>query len=503
MSCSLKGESTMTQHKQLLAFDFGASSGRAMLGRFDGERIDLEEVHRFPNDPVQVGATLYWDVLRLFHEVKQGLIKAKGCGKIDSFGIDTWGVDFGLLDREGRLLENPVHYRDTRTQGVMDQVFQVIPKDILYQRTGTQFLHFNTLYQLYALRQKRPELLERASGLLLMPDLFLYLLTGQRQAEFTIASTGQMVNPYTGDWDLDLLKKLDLPVGLLSPIVHPGQIVGALSAPICAELGLEPIPAVAVTSHDTASAVVAVPAVQDDFVYISSGTWSLMGIESPVPLITDQTYAYNFTNEGGFNRTTRFLKNIMGLWLIQESRRQWNREGANVSYADLEREALDCRPFRSLIDPDADVLGFPGDMPERIRQLCRETDQPVPEKRGEVVRCIYESLALKYRVTKDQIESVTGRQYPTLHVVGGGTKDGLLSQFTANATGSQVVAGPIEATALGNMAVQLLAQGVLKDLAEARRVIARSFALKQYQPADQPAWQDALTQYRRIYPSLK
>ncbi|MCK9251849.1 MAG: rhamnulokinase [Eubacteriales bacterium] len=493
----------MTPSKQLLAFDFGASSGRAMLGRFDGERIDLEEIHRFPNDPVQVGDTLHWDVLRLFHEIKQGLIKAKGFGPIDSFGIDTWGVDFGLLDRDGRLLENPVHYRDTRTQGVMDQVFQVIPKDILYQRTGTQFLHFNTLYQLFALSRKRPELLERAGGMLLMPDLFLYLLTGRRQAEFTIASTGQMVNPYTGDWDRDLIEKLDLPVGLLSPIVHPGQIVGSLSGQICAELGVDPIPAVAVTSHDTASAVVAVPAAQDDFVYISSGTWSLMGIESPVPLITDQTYAFNFTNEGGYNRTTRFLKNIMGLWLIQESRRQWNREGANVSYADLEREALDCKPFGSLIDPDADVLGFPGDMPERIRALCRETGQAVPEKRGEVVRCIYESLALKYRVTKDQIESVTGRRYPTLHVVGGGTKDGLLSQFTANATGSQVVAGPIEATALGNMAVQLLAQGVLKNLAEARQVIARSFALKKYQPEDQAAWQDALKRYRAIYPTLK
>ncbi|MDW7655628.1 MAG: rhamnulokinase family protein [Bacillota bacterium] len=493
----------MSLKKQLLAFDFGASSGRAMLGRFDGDRIDLEEIHRFPNDPVQVGDTLYWDVLRLFHEIKQGLIKSKTCGQIDSIGIDTWGVDFGLLDKDGRILENPVHYRDTRTAGIMDEVFREIPRSELYQRTGTQFMHFNTLYQLYALKLKRPELLQRADCLLLMPDLFLYLLTGRRQAEFTIASTGQMVNPWTGDWDRALIERLGLPMNLLCPIVHPGRMTDTLSQQICEELGIDPIPTVAVTSHDTASAVVAVPAVQDDFVYISSGTWSLMGIESPKPLIDDQTYGFNFTNEGGFNRTTRFLKNIMGLWLIQESRRQWIREGATVSYADLEREALDCEPFRCLIDPDEESLGFPGDMPQRIRSLCRETGQPVPEKRGEVVRCIYESLALKYRVTKDQIETVTGKRFPALHVVGGGTKDGLLSQFTANATGSRVIAGPIEATALGNMAVQLLAQGALKDLPDARRVIANSFDLKHYQPADQAVWAQALTQYRGIYPQLK
>jgi rhamnulokinase len=492
----------MTPTKQLLAFDFGASSGRAMLGRFDGRRIELEEVHRFSNDPVQVNETLFWDVLRLFHEVKQGLIKTKG-ENIDSIGIDTWGVDFGLFDENGCLLENPIHYRDKHTLGVMDDVFKRIPKRDLYQRTGTQFLHFNTLYQLYAIKQKRPELLERAHRLLLMPDLFLYWLTGRKQAEFTMASTGQMVNPYTGDWDYDLLEQLDLPVHILCPMVHPGVMTDPLSDKIRAELGVDPIPTVAVTSHDTASAVVAVPAVTDDFVYISSGTWSLMGIESQKPLINDQTFSFNFTNEGGYNRTTRFLKNIMGLWLIQESRRQWIREGASVSYADLEREALACKPFQSLIDPDEDVLGHPGDMPERIRELCRKTGQPVPKTRGEVVRCIYESLALKYRVTKDQIESVTGRKYPDLHVVGGGTKDGLLSQFTANATGSRVIAGPIEATALGNMAVQLLAQKAISDLSKAREVMAQSFNLKYYQPEQEDEWQKAMEQYRRIYPSLK
>jgi sugar (pentulose or hexulose) kinase len=385
----------------------------------------------------------------------------------------------------------------------MEEVFQIIPKHELYQRTGTQFLHFNTLYQLYSLKRQRPDLLQRADCLLLMPDLFLYLLTGRRQAEFTIASTGQMVNPYTTNWDEELLDRLDLPRQLLCPIVHPGQPAAPLAAGICAELGLEPIPVMVAASHDTASAVVAVPATEDDFIYISSGTWSLMGIESPRPLINDQTFSFNFTNEGGYNKTTRFLKNIMGLWLIQESRRQWMREGATVSYADLEKEALSCTPFASLIDPDEEELGFPGDMPARIRQLCEKTGQPVPQTRGEVVRCIYESLALKYQVTKEQIEQVTGKKYPYLHVVGGGTKDGLLSQFTANATGSRVIAGPIEATALGNMAVQLLAHGAILDLAAARKVVANSFELKFYEPADQAIWQEARQRYRQLYPVLK
>ena len=489
----------MTQTRQLLAFDMGASSGRAMLGQFDGTRIALEEIHRFNNDPVRVGDTLFWDVLRLFHEVKQGLVKVKPHGPVDSLGLDTWGVDFGLIDRKGHLLENPVHYRDTRTRGIMDKVFSIVPREEVYRRTGTQFMNFNTLFQLYALKRDRPELLGQADKLLLMPDLFLYLLTGRQQSEFTIASTGQMINPFTGDWDYDLLRRLDLPTSLLCPVVSPGTIAGPLSDCVCEELGISPIQTVSVTSHDTASAVVAVPAGQKDFIYISSGTWSLMGIESDRPLINDQTFGFNFTNEGGYNRTTRFLKNIMGLWLIQESRRQWIREGATVSYADLEREALACEPFRSLIDPDDGALATPGDMPNRIRSACRRSGQPVPESRGAVVRCIYESLALKYAVIKNQIEAVTGRTYPALHIVGGGTKDGLLSQFAANATGSRVIAGPIEATALGNIAVQLIALGELKNLSEARQVIAGSFELKHYRPDDQAAWQEALGRYQNMF----
>ena len=493
----------MSDIKQLLAFDFGASSGRAMLGRYDGRRIELEELHRFSNDPVQVGDTLFWDILRLFYEIKQGLIKSKSKGPVDSLGIDTWGVDFGLIDENGYLLENPVHYRDARTQGMMEKVFEIVPKAELYERTGIQMIYFNTLFQLFALKTRRPELLGRAASMLQTPDLFTYLLTGLRQSERTIASTGQLLNADTGEWDLDLLRRLDLPTDILCPIANPGTIGHPLSDAICAELGVSPIPVVAVASHDTASAVVAVPADTADFVYISSGTWSLMGIESKTPIINEKAYEYNFTNEAGYGGTTRFLKTIMGLWLIQESRRQWIREGFEVSFADLEKEALVCEPFRSLIDPDDDSLATPGDMPARIRELCRKTGQHVPAARGEVVRCIYESLALKYCVSMRQIEEITGHSYPNLHVVGGGTKDGLLSQFTANATGSRVIAGPVEATALGNMAVQLMALGVIHSLAQAREVIAASFELKHYEPQDRSLWEAALLQYRTIYPILK
>lgn len=493
----------MPAKKQLLAFDFGASSGRLMLGRFDGRKIELDEIHRFSNDPVILGKTLYWDVLRQFHEIKQALLKVKKYGKPDSLGIDTWGVDFGVIDRQGNLLENPVHYRDLRTHDIIDEVFARVPHAELYGRTGIQHLYFNTIFQLYALKKKRPDLLERADKMLLMPDLFHYFLTGIRQAEYTIASTGQMIDANSRQWALDIFARLDLPADILCPLVYPGTMSGGLSSDICAELDMAFIPAVAVTSHDTASAVVAVPSRQQDFIYISSGTWSLMGIESEKPLIDEKSFGFNFTNEGGFGKTIRFLKNIMGLWLIQESRRQWNREGANVSYADLEREALECEPFRSLIDPDDDTLAPPGDMPGRIRELCRQNGQPVPRGRGEVVRCIYESLALKYRVTKEQIELVTGKKYPYLHVVGGGTKDDLLSQYTANSTGVPVIAGPIEATALGNMAVQLLAQGEIDNLADARQVVAESFALKTFAPRDLEAWNEATGKYRRIHPVLK
>lgn len=485
--------------KRILAFDLGASNGRVMLGIFDGSKIELQEIHRFSNDPVKVNGTLYWDVLRLFYEIKQGLMKSKPFGKIDSMGIDTWGVDFGLLDIKGDLVTNPVHYRDSRTAGMIEETFQLIPRRELYNRTGIQFVFFNSIFQLQALRKQRPDLLERTDCVLFMPDLFLYLLTGRKKSEYTIASTTQLLDPYKGDWDYSIIDQLGLPRHLFLEIENAGTKALPLSKQLCEELELEPVLTIAVASHDTESAIVSVPALEKDFMYISSGTWSLMGIENETPLINELSYKYNFTNEGGYGGKIQFLKNIAGLWLIQESRRQWIREGMNISYADMERAALDCKPFQCLIDPDDLSLIAPGNMPKRIRKLCEQSGQYVPQNMGEIVRCIYDSLALKYRLVKDQIEKISGRSYSVLYVVGGGTKDGLLSRFTANATGMRVIAGPIEATALGNIAVQLLSLGDLKSLTEARQLISVSFDLKYYQPQDSELWDRAFRDYKNLF----
>ncbi len=492
----------MNKSNQVLAFDFGASSGRAMLGRLENGQIKLEEIHRFSNDPVPVGKTLYWDALRLFHEIRQGLVKAKAYGKIDSIGIDTWGVDFGLVDSSGRLLENPVHYRDTRTAGMLDKVSQVIPWQELYGRTGIQYQRFNTIFQLAAIQRENPALLDRADKLILMPDLFTYWLTGRMQSEKTMASTGQLLNPWTGQWDTELLERLGIPTRLLCPLVDPGSQAGTLSQTLCDELGLDPIPVVSVAAHDTASAVAAVPAEESDFIYISSGTWSLMGIERSSPLISDEIEKMNFTNERGYDNTIRFLKNIMGLWLIQESRRQWIREGDQPSFGDLEQEAMREKPFAFLIDPDDPRLGTPGDLPSRIREICQETGQGTPQRRGEIVRCIYESLALKYRTTRDQIEQISGHAYPAIHVVGGGTKDTLLSQFTANATGRRVLTGPAEGTAMGNVAVQLIANGAIRSLTEARKIIADSTEIKVYEPEQTDRWNEAFARFESLFQSM-
>lgn len=489
----------MEHQTNVLAFDFGASSGRAMLGRFDGERITLEEVHRFGNDPVYVNGTLYWDTLRQLFEIKQGLTKAKHTAPFASIGIDTWGVDFGLLDAKGNLLENAVHYRDQRTKTAIADVGALISDEELYRRTGIQFMYFNTIYQLFALSRQRPELLERADCALLTPDLMCYFLTGSRQSEYSIASTTALIDPWTRQWDGELLRRIGVKPDLFPPVVPAGTVAAPLSEAVCEELGLEPVPVIRVASHDTASAVVSVPATEEHFIYISSGTWSLMGIESGEPMITEETARLNYTNEGGYGGKIRYLKNIMGLWLIQEVRRQWIREGLSLSYADMEREALTKPAFVSFIDPDDLIFAPPGNMPRRIRQRCEETNQPVPQDVGAVVRCIYESLALKYRDTKENIEGVVGRRFRAMHVVGGGTKDGLLSQFTANACNAKVVAGPIEATAMGNCAVQLMALGRIKDLGEARRIIRASFDTKHYEPQDTRAWDEAFVRYKKIW----
>lgn len=486
----------MEHPSRALAFDFGASSGRAILGTFDGETIRMEEVHRFSNDPVAIHGTLYWDVLRQFYEIKQGLLKAKQHGGFDTVAVDTWGVDFGLLDEDGCLLDNPVHYRDQRTKGLVEESFKSIPQEEFYRLTGIQFMELNTVFQLMALKRQRPVLLERAKTLLFMPDLFNYLLTGEKKTEFTIASTSQLLDAQTGGWSKEVLRRLGLPSGILTPIVLPGETVGPLDPSICAELGLSPAQVVTVASHDTQSAVAAVPTQEKDFLFISCGTWSLFGTELEAPLINEASAAMNITNERGVEGTTTFLKNIIGLWLIQESRRQWQREGQDYSFAQLEKLALAAKPFQCFIDPDAPEFVPQGDLPGRVREFCEKTGQYVPQTVGEVMRCIYESLALKYRLTFEAIQNCTGKAYRQIHVLGGGTKDGLLCQMTANSCGVPVLAGPIEATVLGNLAVQFIASGAIESIRQARKIIAQSEAVTPYAPKDTQSWNAAYDQFQ-------
>ncbi|MBR6791210.1 MAG: rhamnulokinase [Oscillospiraceae bacterium] len=485
--------------KRVLAFDFGASSGRAMLATLKDGKIDLKEIHRFGNDPVEVNGTLYWDVLRLWFEIRQAITKANAEGGFDSIGIDTWGVDFGLLDEKGQLLMNPVHYRDTRTEGISDEIFEnVISKDDLYMKAGIQYMRFNTIYQLSYLVKEYPWLLEKTDVMLLMPDLFAYFLTGAKRSEFTITSTSNLMDPEKKEWSTELCEKLGIPTRIFPAMIHPGEQYGMLRPELCEELGCKPVPVIAVATHDTASAVVSAPASDKDFVYISCGTWSLFGTENECPVINEASAAANFTNEGGYGGTTRFLKNIMGLWLIQESRRQWIREGEDVTYAMLEKEALVEEPFRSFIDVDDPAFETPGNLPRRVKEYCRKTGQPVPETRGQVMRCIYESLAMKYRRTFLQLQELTGKTYHSIHVVGGGIKDTLLCRLAADAVGAKVLAGPAEATATGNAAVQFISLGELSDLWDARAAIARSIDLKVYEPADTASWDAHYARYLKV-----
>ena len=484
--------------KRVLAFDFGASSGRAIIGCFDGDKITLEEVHRFSNDPVSVGGTVYWDVLRLFYEIKQGIIKAKIAGGFDSIGIDTWGVDFGLIDSEGKLMENPVHYRDARTVGLVDEAFKTMPKEKLYGITGIQFMELNTLFQLISLKKYRPWMLERADKMLFMPDLFGYMLTGKMCAEYSIASTSQLIDLDKRTWSKEILDAFGIKESVFAPLVQPGTVLGELSKEICEECGVDPVPVISVCGHDTQSAITSVPCEDGDFAFLSSGTWSLFGTELDKPIVNETSMNINITNEGGFDGSTGFLKNIIGLWLIQESRRQWKREGKEYSYADLEKLALAAEPFKCFIDPDAPEFVPHGNIPERVREFCRKTGQFVPETVGEIMRCIYESLAMKYRLTFEKLRECTERDYPVIHVIGGGTKDGLLCQMTANSCDRTVKAGPIEATVMGNVAVQLMSDGSVKNIGQARKIVADSSELKTFEPKDTDKWAGAYEDFLKV-----
>ncbi len=483
--------------KQVLAFDFGASSGRAMLGKYDGNTITMEEIHRFSNDTVVVGDTMHWDILRLWFEIKEAFYKLRARGeKIDAVGIDTWGVDFGLLDKNGRLLGNPVHYRDTRTVGVMDEVFRLVSKEDIYQRTGIQTMRINTLYQLYYLSKRESEVLSLAKDILFIPDLFAYFLTGVKRTESTIASTSNLLNPYTGEFDATLMATLGIPQAFPA-MIKPGEAYGTLTPALAEEFAQGEVPVIAVCTHDTASAVAAAPT-KEDFIYISCGTWSLFGTELKTPLITKDSEKIQYTNEGGYDGTIRFLKNIMGLWLIQESRRQWMREGFEVSYGDLEKEALAAKPFQCFIDVDAPEFETAGDLPKRVVEFCRKSGQYVPQNRGEIMRCIYESLAMKYRMNHRTLSQMAGKEYRQINMLGGGIKDTLLCQLTANATGATVLAGPTEATVMGNIGVQMIALGELNDLSHMRDAVTKSTNLVTYQPKDTAAWDEAYARYQKV-----
>jgi rhamnulokinase len=446
---------------------------------------------------------MHWDALRLHAEMLAGMRKCAGdYGGVDSIGVDTWGVDFALLGRAGTLLGNPRHYRDPHTETIMDTAFARVPKKEIFRQTGIQFMRFNTLFQLLALQRDRSPLLDAAETMLTMPDLFHFWFTGVKVNEFSNASTTQMLNPATRGWAFDLVKAFNLPVKILGSIVQPGTVLGPLRASIASETGLNPVPVVAPASHDTGSAVAAVPAQGTSWAYISSGTWSLMGAEIPAPKVDEEVQRYNFTNEGGVGGTIRFLKNIAGLWLVQECRRIWEREGKTYSYDELARLAAAAPPFVSLVDPDDASFMLPPSMPAALADFCRRTGQPAQSEPGTVVRCALESLALRYRWVLDRLESLLGRRLDTIHVVGGGSQNELLCQLTADACNRPVLAGPVEATAIGNLMVQAIGIGLLGSLAEGREVVRRSFELRTFTPHNPEAWHGPYERFLSYLPKI-
>ncbi len=500
-----------------LAFDLGAESGRAMVGRLKAGRLEVREVRRFANITLTLGGHLHWNVPELFEEMMAGMAAwAGGDHAIASVGVDTWGVDFGLLDGDGSPLSLPYAYRDERTEGAMEEFFARparpgMPRERVYELTGIQFLRFNSLFQLFAMVRERSPLLEQAHDLLFMPDLFNYLLTGEKKSEFTIATTSQLYNPRgegparhsspqasDGGWEPEIFAALGVPVSLMQEIVPPATVIGRLTEAVGQKAGLGQTPVVATASHDTAAAVAAAPAEGADWAYISSGTWSLMGVESPHPVITDQSLAMNFTNEGGVGHTFRVLKNIMGLWLVQQCRRAWEGE-RQYSYEELSELAAEAQPFKAMIVPDDPGFMNPSDMPQAIAAFCERTGQPQPETPGEYVRCALESLALKYRMTLEELRLVWGQPINRIHVIGGGARNELLCQLAANATGLPVFAGPVEATAIGNILVQAMAMGEVESRAEVREIVRRSFPVKRYQPARSEEWEAAYNRFRELH----
>ena len=485
----------------VLGIDLGASSGRAMLGTLEGKKLTIREIHRFLNEPVTLCGRFVWDMPRLFHEIKQALLKLSKSGEtVDAIGIDTWGVDFGLLDKNGHLLSLPVHYRDARTNGIPEKVRAIIPDEELFARTGIAFNSFNTLYQLYAMKEEGDPALESAQDLLFLPDLLAYFLTGKKGTEYTIASTSQLLNPFTRDWDRELMAKLGIPAHIFGEVKLPGTVRGTLLPEIARECGVAEIPVIAIGGHDTASAVAAVPAQEKDFAYISSGTWSLLGAEVQEPLCTEGVMKANYTNEGGVDGSIRLLKNIMGLWIIQECKREWDRRGSETSFGELVELSMQAPAFKAILDVDDACFLAPGDMPARIQAYCAKSGQPVPEGKGEISRVIYESLALKYRWAIERLEEdMLKKPIEALHIVGGGSKNALLNRFTAEAIKRPVIAGPDEGTIIGNLLVQAQALGAISGIRELREVVENSFPTKTFLPeTDGKAWDEAYQRYLKV-----
>ncbi len=486
-------------HKYFLAFDLGASSGRAILGTLENGKLELKEIHRFKNQMIRIHGNYYWNIYSLFEELKAGLKKCIQEHNIqpDSIGIDTWGVDYSLVSESGQLIGLPFAYRDHRTDNTMEAFFKVLPKKDTYLLTGIQFMQFNTLFQLFASKQEKHSRLNIAETLLYTPDTLNYLFTGVRKNEYTIASTSQLLKPGKAEYESELINKAGLSGDLFEELVQPGTVLGNILPEIQEDTGSKEIPCVAVTSHDTASAVVSVPAKGDNWAYLSSGTWSLLGIENQQPLVSEETLMMNFTNEGGVDGTTRFLKNIMGMWLIQECKRIWDEEEV-LEWQEIVDMSKQAEHYKCLINPDDQRFLNPGNMPVAIESYCRETGQLVPENKGEIARCIYDSLVLKYKFTIEQIESLIGNKIERLHIIGGGAHNKMMNQLTADALGIPVYAGPTEATAIGNLMIQARALGAVDTLGEIRTVVRDSFEINEYQPNPKLDWDSAYQKFRKL-----
>jgi len=489
----------MSKRIVVAAVDLGAESGRVILGRFNGERLEIEVAHRFPNRPLRLVGTLQWNTTQLFADILDGLRKAKEMApEVVSAGIDTWGCDFGILDGDGRLLGIPVHYRDKRTEGLIEEVTARIPRIDIFAQSGIAFWPFNSLYQLRALALQGSPLLREGKTLLFTPDLLHYWLCGAKVSERSIASTSQCLGVGEDIWLADLLESLGIPSGIMPPVVPSGTVLGELLPDIAAEIGLSGMKVITPAAHDTGAAVAATPLSSPQAVYLSSGTWSLLGVESDVPTPTEDALNTGFTNEKGVGKTYRFLQNIMGLWLVQSSRAAWAREGKTYEYSELAALAESGKPFQAWINPNDLCFYAPDNMVAAVREFCVETGQPAPQSVPDVMRCLLESLAFTYRASVDRIEALKGINVPCLHIIGGGSQNRVLNQWTANALGRPVVTGPVEGTAMGNLLVQLMALGEINNLAEVRQAVRRSCALETCEPQDTTAWQEAYERYLQV-----